>query len=420
MIALIDCNNFYVSCERVFQPVLIGRPLIVLSNNDGCAISRSNEAKDLGIKMGNAHFMIKDLIQQHNVQIRSSNYALYGDMSQRVMQVIKSFVPKTEVYSIDEIFCDLSELEAYNDLTALGIQIREAVKKYTGIPVTVGIAPTKVLAKMSNKYAKKLTAEIGVHCADTQDLIDCLLRFTPVGDIWGIGSETEKLLLAKGFKTAADLVNAPEEWVRKTLTVKGQRLLNELKGISSMPFTDERPAKRNIATMRSFGALLSAKKDIQHALAAHTATCAAKLRKEGTCARKLQVSIETNNYRAQDKQLSHSIVIDLPVATNSTPELIRYAMKALDMIFKEGHNFKKTGVVALDLVPQPNVQMGLFDKVNRSREKKLMKAVDNINVSFRKDTVRYSVQGYSDKWKLQQQHLSNPYTTRFDQLREVS
>jgi DNA polymerase V len=420
MIALIDCNNFYVSCERVFQPLLLGRPLIVLSNNDGCAISRSNEAKALGIKMGTAHFKIKDLIEQHNIQIRSSNYPLYGDMSQRVMHVIKSFVPKTEVYSIDEIFCDLSELEQYNDLTELGKLIKATVKQYTGIPVSVGIAPTKVLAKMANRYAKKMTLEVGVHCADTQDEIDILLNFTPAGDIWGIGSEHEKFLIKHGFKTAADLAKAPEEWIRKELSVKGQRLLTELKGTSCITFTEVKPPKKAIATTRSFGKLISSKKEVQQAVATHTASCAAKLRKEGSCARKLHVFIQTDNFRTQDAQLAHSITMELPVATNSTPELIRYAMKALDLIYKEGYNFKKTGVVALELVPAPSVQMGLFDGVNRKRDEKLMRAVDNINVSYGKETVRHAVQGYARDWKLRQEHLSKPYTTRFDQIKKVS
>jgi DNA polymerase V len=392
----------------------------VLSNNDGCAISRSDEAKGLGIMMGTPHFMIEDLIRQHSVQIRSSNFALYGDMSQRVMSIIKSFVPKTEVYSIDEIFCDLSELKEYNDLTELGKLIKATVKQYTGIPVSVGIAPTKVLAKMSNKYAKKMTMEVGVHCADSQDLIDILLDFTPVGDIWGIGKEQEKFLLKHGFKTAADLVKAPEEWIRKELSVKGQRLLTELKGTSCMTFTEVKAAKKAIATTRSFGKLINTKKEVQQALASHTASCGAKLRRERACARKLHVFIQTDNFRAQDAQYAHSITLELPIATNSTPELIRYAMKALDIIYKDGYNYKKTGVIALELVPEPAIQMGLFDVVNRKRDEQLMLAVDNINVSYGKDMVRYSVQGYGKEWKLRQEHLSKPYTTRYDQIKEVS
>jgi DNA polymerase V len=420
MIALIDCNNFYVSCERVFQPLLIGRPLIILSNNDGCAISRSNEAKELGIKMGTPHFEIEELIRQYNVQIRSSNYALYGDMSQRVMQIIKSFVPKTEVYSIDEIFCDLSDLEQYHDLTELGIRIRATVKQYTGIPVSVGIAPTKVLAKMANRYVKKQWIESGVYYAGTPEIVDRLLNFTPVGNIWGIGKEHETFLITHGFITAADLVKAPEEWIRKELSVKGQRLLTELKGTSCMEFTEVKAPKKNIATTRSFGKLITSKKEVQQALASHTASCGAKLRKERSCARKLHVFIQTDNFRTQDKQYAPSITIELPVATNSTPELIRYALKALELIYKDGYNYKKTGVIALELIPAPSVQMGLFDGVNRKKEETLMQALDNINVSYGRDAVRYSVQGYGKEWKLRQEHLSPCYTTHFDQIKEVS
>jgi DNA polymerase V len=273
---------------------------------------------------------------------------------------------------------------------------------------------------MANRYAKKMTMDVQVHCADTQYLIDCLLQFTPVGEIWGIGTENEKLLLKEGFKTAADLVKAPEEWIRKALTVKGQRLLTELKGISCMPFTAERPAKKAIATTRSFGKLIASKKEVQQALATHTASCGAKLRKEGSCARKLHVFIQTDNYRTQDAQLSHSITMELPVATNCTPELIRCAMKALELIYKDGYNFKKTGVIAMELVPAPSVQMGLFDMVNRKRDEKLMHTLDNINVAYGKDTVRFSTQGYGKEWKLRQEHLSKPYTTRFDQIKEVT
>jgi DNA polymerase V len=392
----------------------------VLSNNDGCAISRSNEAKDLGIKMGTPHFIITDLIKQHDVQIRSSNYALYGNMSQRVMEVIKSFVPKTEIYSIDEIFCDLSELQANNDLTELGKQIKRAVKQCTGIPVTVGIAPTKVLAKMANKYAKKMTMEVGVHCADTPDLIDILLNFTPVGDIWGIGLEHEKFLVHHGFKTAADLVKAPEEWIRKELSVKGQRLLYELKGIACMEITEVKDFKKAIATTRSFGKLINTKKEVQQALATHTASCGAKLRRERSCARKLHVFIQTDNFRTQDAQYAQSITLEMPVATNSTRELIGYTMKALDLIYREGYNYKKTGVIAQELVPAPALQMGLFDGVNRKKDEKLMQVLDNINVAYGNDAVRYSVQGYGKDWKLRQKHLSKVYTTRFDEIKGVS
>ncbi|HUQ96921.1 MAG TPA: Y-family DNA polymerase, partial [Chitinophagaceae bacterium] len=325
MIALIDCNNYYVSCERVFQPLLIGRPLIVLSNNDGCAISRSDEAKALGIKMGTPPHLIEDLIAQYNVQMRSSNYPLYGDMSWRVMEIIKSFAPKTEVYSIDEIFCDFSELQHHNDLTALGMQIRTTIKQYTGLPVSVGIAPTKVLAKMANRYAKKQWLESSVHYAHTPEQIDEMLQVTPVGDTWGIGNEHEKVLLQHGIKTAADFVNAPEEWIRKTFSVKGQRLLAELKGVSCLEWKEMAPPKRNICTSRSFGRLINTKREVQQAVATHTASCGAKLRKEGSCARRIHVFIHTNSHRTQDAQHFHSITLELPVATSSTPELIKYA-----------------------------------------------------------------------------------------------
>jgi DNA polymerase V len=245
MVALIDCNNFYVSCERAFNPKLKNKPVIVLSNNDGCAIARSEEAKALGIKMGAPAHLIRDIIENNNVQVYSSNYTLYGDMSARVMQVIKEFVPKTEVYSIDEIFADLSTLK-YANLTELAKEIREAVIRCTGIPVSIGIATTKTLAKMANRYAKKARPDEGVFCADEDWKISDILSFTKVGDVWGIGGQYERLLEKNGFYTAADFIEAPEDWVRKEMAVVGLRTQKELKGLICLKWEEETKAKKNI------------------------------------------------------------------------------------------------------------------------------------------------------------------------------
>jgi DNA polymerase V len=416
MIALIDCNNFYVSCERVFKPTLIGRAMVILSNNDGCAIARSDEAKAAGIKMAAPIHLINDIIKENNVAVYSSNYTLYDNMSKRVMQVIKSFVPKTEVYSIDEIFADLSGIKE-NYLPGLAQKIRENVMNNTGIPVSVGISKTKALAKMANRYAKKTRPDKGVFVAHDQEYIDMMLRFTEVGDIWGIGKQLETLLKSKGFNTAYDFVNnAPEEWIRKEMSVVGQRLYNELKGIPCIKWEEERPTRKNICTSRSFGKLVTKKSELKQAVAKFTSSCSEKLRKEHTCARKVHVFVKTNPFRRTDKQYEQSITLELQVASNLTTELMKYSMRGLDMIFQPGYNYQKAGVIVLDLIPDKQVQLGLFDIQNRTRDKKLMDSVDKVNKVFGKDSVRYAVQDYGKNWYLKQSNLSPQYTTRLDHI----
>ena len=415
MIALIDCNNFYVSCERAFDPGLKNKPVVVLSNNDGCVIARSEEAKALGINMGCAAFMMNELIEKNNVQVFSSNYTLYGDMSARVMQVIKEFVPRTEVYSIDEIFADLSTLK-YANLTALAMEIRDAVMRCTGIPVTVGIAQTKTLAKMANRYAKKKLPGIGVFAADSKEAEEDLLAYTDVANIWGIGGQYDKLLRKNGFITAADFLNAPADWVRKELAVVGLRTQTELNGIACIKFEDSTAAKKNICTSRSFGKLITSKREVQQAIATFTSSCGHKLRKQNSCATKIHLFINTNIHRKQDEQYFHSITLDLHIATNSTRELLKYSMTALNIIYKPGFNYHKTGVIVLDLVPASQIQLGLFDKEKREKDNRMMKAMDGVNKSFGKDVVRIGTQEFNKKWKLRQEHLSQCYTTRLNQL----
>ena len=415
MIALIDCNNFYVSCERVFDARLRDKPVVVLSNNDGCAIARSEQAKALGIQMAQPAFMAADLVEAHDVKMFSSNYALYGDMSARVMQVIREFVPKTEVYYIYEIFADLTAIK-YKDLFVLGKEIREAVGRCTGIPVSVGIAPTKTLAKMANRYAKKMHGDAGVYCADNREKLDAMLAYTDVGDIWGVGGQYAALLKANDFHNAKDLADAPEEWVRKNMSVVGQRTLNELKGTICIEWEEAIPARKNICTSRSFGKLITERRDIQQAVAKFTAACAEKLRKEKSCAKKIQVFIQTNPHRPTDKQYFESIELQLEVASNATNVLMKHSMKALDMIFKEGYLYQKAGVMVTDLVPAQQVQLGLFECAARERDEKLMQTIDSVNALFGRDQVRFSVQDYQNNYKLKQQYLSPSYTTRFDDL----
>jgi len=390
--------------------------MIVLSNNDGCAIARSEEAKALGIKMAQPAFMIDDVIKQNNVAVYSSNYTLYDNMSSRVMQVIKELVPKTEIYSIDEIFADLSGMK-YTDLNTLATNIREIVIRCTGIPVSVGIGKTKALAKMANRYAKKTRPDEGVFVADCPKLTEAMLHFTEVGDIWGIGKQYEVLLKKHGFNTALDFVTkAPEEWVKKEMSVVGQRLWNELKGISCIKWEDKRPAKKNICTSHSFGKLITKKSDIKQAIAKFTALCGEKLRKEKTCAKKIKVEIQTNVHNPHQPQYLQNITLQLQVPSNLTTELMKYSMQAIDMIYQPGYLYQKGFVEVLDTVPEKQIQLGLFDRQKRERDAKLMESVDKVNKAFGKHVVRFAVHDYGKNWHLKRNHLSPCYTTRLDQL----
>jgi DNA polymerase V len=418
MVALVDCNNFYASVEKMFDPSLKNKPVVVLSNNDGCAIARSEEAKALGVEMGTPAFMIADLLKNKDVSVFSSNYTLYGSMSERVAKILKSFVARVEIYSIDEAFLDLSDLSK-TDFASLARQLRKTILAHTGLPVTVGIAPTKTLAKMANRFAKKFKKEEGVHVAISQECINEMLEKTETGDIWGIGPQYRKLLLQHHFKTGADLLNAPEDWIRKELSVVGQRLLYELKGIPAIEWEDKPPAKKNICTARSFGRLLTDIKDISQAVASHAASCARKLRRDHTCAKNVNVFLQTNPYRSEDQQYLADITIALPVATNNTTEIIKYAVRALHMIYRKGFNYLKAGVMVIDLVPQQQVQLGLFDKRDREKDKKLMMAIDQSNTFFGKDMIRYGTHGYGNEWKLRAEKLSARYTTRLEEIMQV-
>jgi DNA polymerase V len=419
MYALVDCDNFYCSCERVFNPALEGRPVIVLSNNDGCSISRSEEARNLGIAMASPAFMMKDLIEKHHVAVFSSNYTLYGDMSSRVMGTLALFVPKIELYSIDEAFLDLNEI-SYTNLLELGFRIRNTVRKNIGIPVSIGIGSTKTLAKMANRYAKKNHKQAAVFWAANTSLTDEMLSATPVGDIWGIGNQYALFLSRSGFKTAADFIHAPEDWVKKNLSVKGLRLLYELRGISSIPWEEEKPVKKNICTSRSFGKRLSEKSQIAEALANYAAACAAKLRIEKTCCRRLQVFIQTNPHKTEETQYLRSIEIDLERASNHSGEIIKAALRGLDIIFKPGFLYMKCGVTVMELVPESAVQSSCFDRADREKNGRVMQTIDNINSRLGKEIVRTAVQGFERKYRLKTEFLSQRYTTRMSEILKIN
>jgi DNA polymerase V len=418
MYALVDCNNFYVSCERVFQPQFNGRPVIVLSNNDGCAVARSEEAKAIGIEMGVPVHEIAELIQKHSVKLFSSNYTLYGDMSNRVYDVLSQYSAHVENYSIDESFLYLGDMP-YQDLTSHALHLRHKVKQWTGIPVSVGIAPTKTLAKLANRYAKKVHREVGVYALDNEDKTEMVLRWCAVGDVWGIGSQYAQKLQTIGVQTAQDFIQLPEEWVRTNMTVVGQRMYNELKGVCSIKLEELEPPKKGMCTSRSFGKLITDKEEIKRAVANFAARCAYKLRRQGSCTAMIQVFLQTNRFRRQDSQFSRQITMQIPSPTDSTNLLIVYALKGVDMLFQKGYNYHKAGVVILDITPRKQMQAAIWDVEDKARNKKLMKALDGVNNYMGDGTVKFAAQGYSQQWKLRSEHLSKCYTTRLEHVLTV-
>lgn len=418
MYALVDCNNFYASCERLFQPRLAKQPVVVLSNNDGCVIARSQEAKDLGIEMGAPSFQWERFFVENKVQVFSSNYALYGDLSNRVMQTLATFTPNIEIYSIDESFLDVSKMP-YLDLFEYAKEIKATVYKNVGIPVSIGIAPSKTLAKMANRFTKKNSPEVGVWALPDQAAIDTILEKTKVGDIWGIGAKHSAFLKIKGINTALELSKMPDDWVRTNLSVVGLRLVHELRGIPCIEFEDTPPAKQCICTSRSFGTMLTRLDELKQAVSTHASACAAKLRKQNSCTGLIHVFINTNIHRLDQEQYSRSISIKINVETNDTSEIIKYAMLALQRIYKNGYSYKKAGVIVMEIVPETQIQHSLFDTVNREKQNNLMKVFDGINLGMGKNTVKFAVQGNGKKWKLKQERLSPCYTTRMAEILKV-
>jgi DNA polymerase V len=418
VIALVDCNNFYVSCERVFQPALNRRPVVVLSNNDGCIIARSQEAKDLGIPMGAVAHQWHDVLQQNKVEVFSSNYALYGDMSARVSQTLQTFAADTEPYSIDESFLDFRGMNI-PDYTIYGCQIRKTVLRNIGIPVSVGIASTKTLAKMANHFAKKDKRYAGVCVIDTDVVRIDLLRRFPVREVWGIGSRYARMLEASGIHTAYDLAVAPEGFVRKQMTVTGVRLQTELRGSPCIELETEMADKKNICTSRSFGVPVTSKDELSEAVATYASRCALKLRRQHTHARSLLVFVHTNRFQLQDAQYAGSYVVQLPLPSHSAMLIARYARKALDIIFREGFRYKKAGVIVMDLVSDQQVQTSLFQPVDYRPQDQVMKVMDSLNNRYGRNTVKLAGEGINPRWKLRQERLSPCFTTRWTDIMVV-
>jgi DNA polymerase V len=417
MIALVDCNNFYVSCERVFNPKLEGKPVGILSNNDGCIIARSEEIKQLGVAMGTPYFKIPGLIKQHNIQILSSNYALYGDMSRRVMQVLSRFTPTMEVYSIDESFLDLSGFS--QDLIAYGNAIVKTVKQDTGIPVSIGIASTKTLAKLANKLAKKNLAGNGsVLVWDTLAEPDKVLATIPVKELWGISSGLGKHLNNLGIDNALTLKQANTPLLRKHFGVVMERIVRELNGTPCIPLEMIPSKRQQILTSRSFGTRLSTLPELRAAVSVFATRSAEKLRSQNLCTQALCVFIHTSPFDLSKPGYNNAMTLSWDMPTQDTGVLIRYALAGLERIFRPGYQYQRAGVLLPDLMPNGLMQLSLFqDNVDHNpKSERLMMVLDAINQAHGRHSIRYASQGLSARWKMRQQLKSPAYTTRWECL----
>ncbi|WP_019498761.1 Y-family DNA polymerase [Pseudanabaena sp. PCC 6802] len=416
LFALVDCNNFYVSCERVFNPSLENKPTIVLSNNDGCVVSRSPEAKELGIKMGIPVFQAKDLIAKHNVQVYSSNYALYGDMSRRVMNSLSYFVPEVEIYSVDEAFLNLSGFSslAPEFLLRYNQFMRAKVRQWTGIPVSIGIGTTKTLAKVASHVAKQSAR--GVAELLTEEAQEAVLATLNVEDVWGIGKKLATHLRSHGINTALQLRDADEEIIRQAIGIVGVRVVLELRGISCLPLAIMPVARHGITVSQSFSHPVESLEELKEATATYIAKAARKLRRENLAANLLSVYLTTNRFSHQTQQYSKSTTITLPVASNYTPELIQYATQALEDIYQSGYRYKKVGVLMSELVPAERSQIDLFDERDRERARKLMQTVDEINHKLGQDAIKFAAEGIKQLWRLRSQYRSPRYTTCWEEL----
>jgi DNA polymerase V len=413
--ALADCNNFYVSCERVFQPALEGRPVVVLSNNDGCIIGRSNEAKALGFSMGDPYHLNREKLASHGVAVFSSNYALYGDMSRRVMDTLGTFTPEVEIYSIDEAFLNLAGFER-RGLTEYARLIRATVRRDTGIPVSIGLGATKTLAKIANHLAKAQPETGGVFDL-TEIEVDYALADIEVREVWGVGLRWAKWLEEQGVMTALDLKRADPKAIRRKMTVVGERLVYELNGRPCLPLELMVPPRQGLTVSRSFGQPLTALRPITDALVAFVGRAGEKLRLQQLMAGQVMVFVTTNRFSASQPFYANSATIRLPYPTDFTPDLVEAAVQLLETLYRPGFHYQKCGVMLLDLSPATQVQADLFDMRDRAREAWLMRALDSLNADHGARTVRVgNVGGKRPAWAMRQAFCSPRYTTNWKEL----
>jgi len=419
MYAIIDCNSFYASCERVFAPHLRNKPVVVLSNNDGCVIARTSEAKKLGIPMGAEYFKYKEYMEKNNIKVFSSNYPLYADMSERMINTISEIVPEIEVYSIDEAFAKLSGLPE-KDYRKIGLEIKNRVYKYTGLPVSVGIAPAKTLAKVANFYAKRYPKFSNVLVLDNPTTIDQALGLLDVSEIWGIGYRYSKFLKNNNIKSALDLKNAPEAWIKKHLKVTGLRTQKELKGVSCIPLETVQPDKKQILVSRSFKNAVTDINEMKKAVSTFITIAALKMRKQHSNASILGVFVNSGRFaqaRRPSEDCFKTAVLQTP--SNNTFELIKIACNLVDSIFYSGYKYKKAGVFFSGLCPESGVQFSFFDTFDRDKFSKVVKTIDFLNDKYGKNTVLFAVQGEQIKLSTQEM-LSPEYTTKWSDIIEVS
>lgn len=430
MYAIVDCNSFYCSCERLFRPDLRTKPVVVLSNNDGCIISRSDEAKQVGVEMAVPYFQARPLIERNGVATFSSNYNLYGDLSMRVMDTLRHCVgeDRVEVYSVDEAFVQLDHIPL-NDLARLAMDLRHAVETWTGISVSIGVAPTKVLAKVANRLAKKHKAKSKcVIVLDTEEKIQRALRVTPVSDLWGVGRQyAKKLTEIWGIYDALQLQHMKEDWARKNMGgVVGARMIRELKGLPSIDLKEELVEKKMIATTRMFGHPVTKLEDIKEAVATYTSRAAEKLRRQFSAATQIEVFLVyrpthdsplTSHDSRQTSQASRLAI--LPLATSLTHELIKPALELVESLYEKGRVYKKAGVILSGLVPDESIQGNLFVEEKENSGRMLMDMIDNVNFSQRDDVLKFASSGLDRDWKMRQELRSRRFTTRWNEIPDV-
>ena len=415
MFALVDCNNFYASCERVFQPQFRNTPIAILSNNDGCVIARSDETKKLGLPMGAPAFKYKLFFKEHNIEVFSSNYPLYGDMSSRVMSILRQFSPDVEVYSIDEAFLALNTIEN-ESLNKLGDEMRNRILQWTGLPTCVGIAPTKALSKVANKIARKFPKETGgSFVIDSDEKRIKALKWTKIKDVWGIGRQLQKRLTQHNIKTAYDFTQLSDAWVKNNFSITELNLKKDLEGVTTLTLEDDHPVKKSIATTRSFENTYTDINNIKERVATFANSCAEKLRKQNSNCNMLLVLLQGNRFEESSQPYKNSITIVLPHSTNSTLTIVKHATKAIDALYKKGIKYKRAGVIVTGLVPTDNHQLDMFAREN-PKHQPLMKAIDDLNNKYGDQKLKLANQDLGKTWKMRQEHLSKQYTTQFNEI----
>ena len=417
MIALADCNNFYASCERVFKPIIGDKPVVVLSNNDGCVIARSNEAKNLGIKMGTPAFKYKNIFNKHDVYIFSTNFALYGDFSNRVMSILATSVPMIEVYSIDEAFMDYSGFKKPIDYAKI---IRCKVKKWAGIPISIGIARTKTLAKVANRIAKE-ESKNGVYYLNCPYEIKKYLKQLPISKLWGVGRQYKNKLQLHGIYTAYDLMQKSDVWIQKNMSILGLKMVKELRGIPCISLETKWKIKKTIRVSRTFGSEIDNFKELSQAISTYATMCGMKLRAEDGYAKSLTIFIITNIFKTSGR-INYSGIkhVKFEFPTNNSLEIISLAVSALKSIYRPNCLYKRGGVIISDIISSKYQQLNMFNNIeNTDRLNSLMKAIDLINDSYGRMKIRFAINGFNANWELEKEYLSPSYTTQISDLVQV-